>query len=62
MLTKIPGKIAMVSAVLLLAAAALAEDAGHPASEAAQPGLLDPDVTSIVWVLVIFIVMATILY
>jgi F-type H+-transporting ATPase subunit b len=62
MLTKISEKIALVAAVVLPAAMAMAQEAVTPAGEPDQPGLLSPDIMSIIWVLVIFIVMATILY
>src|SRR5215470_15163948 len=60
MLTRIPGKIAMALVTLLPAAAAMAEEGAHAGEE--HPGLLDPSVTSIIWVLAIFTVLAIILY
>src|SRR6185312_8946076 len=61
MLTRISGKIAMVWAVVAPAAMAMAQQGVKP-EEPAQPGLLSPDYSSIAWVLIIFVVMATILY
>ena len=66
MRTRISGKIAMVLATLLPAVTALAQEGANASNagghQEAEPGLLDLNVGSIIWVLVIFTVLAIILY
>lgn len=66
MKTKLLPLATLLLVVGLSAASALAEAGtqanGSKASEGAQPGLLDFDIQSAVWVLVIFIVLGVVLY
>ena len=66
MLKKMSGRIAMVSTVLLPAAMALAQEGANVShaggGKEAEPGLLDISFPSVIWVLVIFTVLAIILY
>ena len=55
-------KAAWVAAMTLPATLALAAEAAPAAAEQHEPGLLDIDKVQVAWVLVIFIVLAVILY
>ena len=61
MLTRMSGRTAMIFTVLLPAALAMAEE-GTKGGHEAQPGLLEWDIGSIIWILAIFTVLAIILY
>jgi F-type H+-transporting ATPase subunit b len=54
--------LAMTTLLLAFAVPALAQEAGAKGAESAQPGLLDLNLGSVLWVLIIFIAVAIILY
>jgi F-type H+-transporting ATPase subunit b len=54
--------LAMTTLLLAFGVPALAQEAGAKGAESAQPGLLDLNLGSVLWVLIIFIAVAIILY